>query len=38
MTHYEWANGGSVDVCFGMVSIVLLLWRVDVVLGNGYGI
>ena len=37
MTPYDWANGGSVDV-FWMVGMVLLLWRVDVILENGYGI
>ena len=37
MAPYDWANGGSVDV-FWMVSMVLLLWGVGAILGNGYGI
>ena len=33
-----WANGGSVDVFLGMVNIVLVLWGVGAILGNGYEI
>ena len=34
----DWANGGSVEVSVHMVRIVLVVWVVDVILGNGYGI
>ena len=37
MAPYDWANGFSLDV-FWMVSMVLLLWGADAILGNGYGI
>ena len=33
-----WANCGSVDVFLGMVNIVLVLWGVGAILGNGYEI
>ena len=35
---YDWANGGSADIFLCMVSMVLVLWGVDAILGNGYGI
>ena len=34
----NWANGGSVEVSVHMVRMVLVVWVVDVILGNGYGI
>ena len=34
----DWANGGSVEVSVHRVRMVLFLWRVGAVLGNGYGI
>ena len=37
MAPYDWVNDRSVDV-FGMVNMFLLLWGVDGILGNGYGI
>ena len=37
MAPYDWANGGSVDV-FLDGEYGLLLWGVDAILGNGYGI
>ena len=36
MAPYDWANGGSFDVFLD--GMVLLLWGVDAILGNGYGI
>ena len=32
-----WANGGSADTSF-MHGMVLVLWEVEAILGNGYGI
>ena len=34
----DWANDGSVDVFSCMVSMVLALWGVGAILGNGYEI
>ena len=34
----DWANDGSVDVFSCMVSMVLVLWGVGAILGNGYEI
>ena len=34
----DWANGGSVEVSVHMVRMVLILWGVGVILGNGFGI
>ena len=34
----DWANGGTVNVFPCIVSIVLVLWGVDAILGNAYGI
>ena len=31
-------NCGSVDVLLPMVTMVLVQWGVDAILGNGYGI
>ena len=36
MASYYWANAGSVNL-FLMVKMVLLLWVVDAILGDGYG-
>ena len=36
MAPYDWINGGPIDV-FWIVSMVLFLWGVDAILGNGYG-
>ena len=33
---YDFANGSFVDVFF-VCGMVLLLWEVGVILGNGYG-
>ena len=30
-------NGGYVDICSHVVSVVLVLWRVSPILRNGYG-
>ena len=34
----DWANGGSVEFSVHMVRMVLVVWAVGVILGNGYGI
>ena len=36
MAPYDWANGDSVDA-FWIMSMILLLWGVDVTPGNRYG-
>ena len=33
----DWTNGGSVDIFFSY-DLVLVLWGVGPILGNGYGI
>ena len=38
MSPFVWANGGSVEVFFCMVSMVLVLWEVAAILRNGYRI
>ena len=34
---FDWASGSAVDVFLCMVSMALVLWRVGVILGSGYG-
>ena len=38
MPPYDWGNGGSADAFLHMMSMVLLLWGICTILGNGYGI
>ena len=35
---YDWSNDGSAVAFSHMMSMVLLLWGICTILGNGYGI